>query len=155
IVLSSNRVYGSAMRLPMRYPALTRYYHTLFNGELGFDLVADIGSYPTLFGIPIRDQGAEEAFSVYDHPRVLVFHKSRRFSAANTAKLLTANIAWGEVYKLPTVKVRQLPTALRLTDAQWPAYRQAGTWAQLFNPASLANRVPWLIWLAVIELLGL
>ncbi|MEP7190956.1 MAG: glycosyltransferase family 39 protein, partial [Roseiflexaceae bacterium] len=32
IVLSSNRVYDSATRLPMRYPALTRYYHYLFSG---------------------------------------------------------------------------------------------------------------------------
>src|SRR5262249_51002846 len=38
IILSSNRVYDSINRLPMRFPALIRYYHYLFSGELGFEL---------------------------------------------------------------------------------------------------------------------
>jgi len=37
ITLTSNRVYDSTSRLRMRYPALMRYYHYLFNGELGFE----------------------------------------------------------------------------------------------------------------------
>ena len=48
-----------------------------------------------------------------------------------------------------------MPTALRLTDSQWPAYRAAGSWAALFNPARLANQVPWLVWLLALELIGL
>ncbi|GAB4152116.1 MAG: DUF2298 domain-containing protein [Roseiflexaceae bacterium] len=154
VILSSNRVYGSALRLPMRYPALTRYYATLFNGQLGFDLVADIHSYPTLFGIEIPDQGAEEAFSVYDHPRVLIFKKSERFNRAEATRLLTAGIAWGEVYKLPTVKVRKVPTALRLTDQDWPIYRTAGTWIERFNQSSITNQVPWLFWLLALQIIG-
>ena len=155
IVLSSNRVYGSATRLPMRYPALTRYYHSLFDGELGFVQVADISSYPTLFGIAIPDQGAEEAFSVYDHPRVLIFKKTSAYSRANAERLITGEIAWTEVYKLPTLRGGQVPTALRLTDTQWPSYRDAGSFAALFNPAGLSNRLPWLFWLLALELLGL
>jgi YYY domain-containing protein len=155
IILSSNRVYGSATRLPMRYPALTRYYHYLFDGELGFQQVADITSYPTLFGISIPDQGAEEAFSVYDHPRVLIFKKTDAYSRANAERLIAGNMAWDEVYKLPTPRGSRVPTALRLTDAQWPSFRDAGTWAALFDPASLASQLPWLFWLLAIELLGL
>src|SRR5439155_20694040 len=88
IILSSNRVYGSATRLPMRYPALTRYYHYLFSGELGFTQVADITSYPRLFGIEIPDQGAEEAFSVYDHPRVLIFKKTSGYARSRAEALI-------------------------------------------------------------------
>ena len=155
VILTSNRVYGSATRLPMRYPALTRYYHYLFSGELGFEQVADITSYPSLFGIPIPDQGAEEAFTVYDHPRVLIFKKNAAYSRANTERLIAGDIAWDEVYKLPTMRASRVPTALRLTEDQWPGYREAGTWAALFNPASLSNQVPVLIWLLVLELIGL
>jgi len=154
IILSSNRVYGSATRLPMRYPALTRYYHYLFSGELGFEQVADITSYPSLFGISIPDQGAEEAWSVYDHPRVLIFKKTSAYSRARTTQLLVGDIAWDEVYPLPTALVSRVPTALRLTDRQWPIYRAAGTWAALFD-SRLANQMPWLTWLLVLEVLGL
>ncbi len=55
VVLTSDRVYDSTKRIPSRYPALMRYYHTLFDGELGFKLVADEHSYPRLFGIEISD----------------------------------------------------------------------------------------------------
>src|SRR5262249_51565818 len=48
-----------------------------------------------------------------------------------------------------------IPTALRLMQDQWPSYREAGTWAALFNPAGLASQVPWLFWLLALELLGL
>jgi len=155
IILSSNRVYGSATRLPMRYPALTRYYHYLFSGELGFEQVADITSYPTLFGITIPDQGAEEAFTVYDHPRVLIFKKTSAYSRARAAQLIAGDIAWDEVYQLPTALVGRVPTALRLTDSQWPAYRAAGTWTALFDPPRLVNQAPWLAWLLALELIGL
>jgi YYY domain-containing protein len=155
IILSSNRVYGSATRLPMRYPALTRYYHYLFSGELGFEQVADITSYPSLFGITIPDQAAEEAWSVYDHPRVLIFQKTSAYSRARAAQLITSEIAWDEIYPLPTALVSRVPTALRLTDSQWPAYRVAGTWAALFDPSPLVNQMPWLAWLLVLELIGL
>ncbi|HET9221636.1 MAG TPA: DUF2298 domain-containing protein, partial [Roseiflexaceae bacterium] len=155
IILSSNRIYDSTSRLPMRFPALMRYYHYLFSGELGFELVADIHSYPTLFGIPIPDQGAEEAFSVYDHPRVLIFKKTEAYTRERAEQLITGDIAWGEVYKLPVVRVGRVPTALRLTQDQWPAYRDAGTWRQLFNSASWTNQLPWLFWLLALELLGL
>ena len=155
VILTSNRVYGSATRLPMRYPALTRYYHYLFSGELGFAQVADITSYPALFGIAIPDQSAEEAFTVYDHPRVLIFKKNAAYSRANTERLIAGDVAWDEVYKLPTIRASKVPTALRLTEAQWPGYRAAGTWAALFNPASLSNQVPVLAWLLALELIGL
>ena len=55
IILSSNRLYGSIPRLPTRYPMTVRYYKALFDGSLGFKKVADIHSYPSLFGLEIPD----------------------------------------------------------------------------------------------------
>jgi hypothetical protein len=37
LIFSSNRVYDSATRLPARYPALTRYYYHLFEGDLALN----------------------------------------------------------------------------------------------------------------------
>ena len=155
LMLASNRVYDSATRLPMRYPALTRYYHYLFNGELGFELVAEFHSYPGLFGISFPDQGAEEAFSVYDHPRVLIFKRTASFSRAKAEQLLTSDVAFGEVYKIPTVQIKKVPTALHLTDMQWQRYRDGGTWTALFNPQGVASRLPGLFWLLMLELLSM
>ncbi len=156
LIFSSNRVYDSATRLPARYPALSRYYYHLFEGNLGFELVADIHSFPKLFGIPIPTPIlAEEAFSVYDHPRVLIFRKTPEYSRARAEQLILGDVAWGEVYKITTLRVNKAPTALRLTQDQWPLYRAAGDWTTLFNPSSLANAVPWLFWLLALEALGL
>ncbi|MCG8348452.1 MAG: DUF2298 domain-containing protein, partial [Chloroflexales bacterium] len=155
ITLTSNRVYDSATRLPMRYPALMRYYHYLFTGELGFELVAEITSYPKLFGIPIPDQVAEEAFSVYDHPRVLIFEKTAAFSRERAEELITGDVNWSEVYKSPVGVADRAPTALRLTESVWPTYSAGGTWSALFNPQGLATRFAPLTWLVVLYSIAL
>ena len=105
IFLTSNRLYGSIPRQPLRYPLTTEYYRLLFTGQLGFDLVAEFTSYPTLGPFEFPDQEttqalglwpdptrlsrpgvipvyfppAEEVFSVYDHPRVLIYKKRADF----------------------------------------------------------------------------
>jgi YYY domain-containing protein len=156
LIFSSNRVYDSATRMAMRYPVLSRYYNALFTGQLGFRLVADIHSYPRLFGVEIPTPLlAEEAFSVYDHPRVLIFQKTPEYSRARAEQLITEDVAWNEIYKLPTLRTNKVPTALRLTDTQWPLFRYAGTWTQVFDSAALVRLLPWLFWLLALELIGL
>ncbi|HEU4324747.1 MAG TPA: DUF2298 domain-containing protein [Roseiflexaceae bacterium] len=156
LIFSSNRVYDSATRMPARYPALTRYYYTLFSGSLGFKLVADIHSYPRLFGVEIPTSiWAEEAFSVYDHPRVLIFQKTPDYSRERAERLITGGVVWEEVYKVSSLRASKAPTALRMTDEQWSLVQGSGTWTQLFNPQSLPNALPWLFWLLALEVLGL
>jgi len=73
--VSSQRASGTVGRLPDRYPLMARYYDDLFAGRLGFERVASFSSVPRLFGVELDDGGAEEAFSVYDHPPVSIFRR--------------------------------------------------------------------------------
>ncbi len=81
-VLSSNRAFGSIPTAPHQYPVMGQFYEKLLNGELNYEIVAEINSYPSLeyLGIPltIPDYMAEEAFSVYDHPRVIILKNKDR-----------------------------------------------------------------------------
>ncbi len=154
IALTSNRVYASTARLRMRYPALMNYYGSLFNGDLGFKLVAEVTSYPNILGVQIPDQGAEEAFTVYDHPRVLIFQKTPSYTRKHAEDLITAHVNWDEVYKSPLIVANLNPTALRLTASQWPRYTAGGTWTSLYPGGLIAALAP-LSWVLVLELLGL
>ncbi len=138
----------------MRYPALMNYYSSLFDGSLGFTLAAEVTSYPNVLGVQIPDQGAEEAFSVYDHPRVLIFKKTPAYSRQRAEELITQPVIWGEVYKSPVNIADRNPTALRLTAGQWTRYTAGGTWQSLYPGGALAALAP-LSWVLVLELLGL
>lgn len=85
IILSSNRLYvplqklTNCKELPIGkcYPMTADYYHKLFSGTRGFQKVAEFSSYPTLpfLNKEIVDDAADESFTVYDHPRVLIFKR--------------------------------------------------------------------------------
>ena len=154
VTLTSNRVYDSTSRLRMRYPALMRYYNGLFTGELGFRLAAEVTSYPSILGVAIPDQAAEEAFHVYDHPRVLIFEKTPAYSRERAEAVITEGVLWGEVYKSPVRIADRNQTALRLTEGQWALYAAAGTPTALLG-GGWARALAPLAWLAALQLLGL
>lgn len=90
IAVTSNRVYATVTRVPQVFPMSLTYYRALFEARLGFDWVADFSSYPALGPFDIPDDRAEETFTVYDHPRVLLFRKNASFSAERARKILLA-----------------------------------------------------------------
>ena len=85
IIVASNRLYTPLMRLtdcktlpPDRcYTKTAQYYQDLFSGRLGYKKVAEFTNYPTVpfTAITIDDQNADESFTVYDHPKVIIFKK--------------------------------------------------------------------------------
>lgn len=85
IIIASNRLYTPLQKLtdcanlpPGKcYTQTDEYYKKLFSGNLGFKKVAEFTDYPTvpLLNIPIDDQSADESFTVYDHPKVMIFKK--------------------------------------------------------------------------------
>ena len=80
LVLATNRLYRSIPRLTRRYPMTIRYYDLLFSGELGFELVASFTSYPQIGPLVWNDDASDESFTVYDHPKPLIFKKVRQLS---------------------------------------------------------------------------
>ena len=79
-VISSNRSYGPLSRLGFLFPISARFYEMLFGNVSGYRLKKEFLSYPSLGPVIIPDDDAEEAFTVYDHPRVFIFEKTGSFS---------------------------------------------------------------------------
>lgn len=74
LILSSNRLWGSISKVPEKYPVASKFYKDLFAGELSFEMIKKFSSYP---GFIVNDSWSEEAFTVYDHPEVMIFKKRR------------------------------------------------------------------------------
>ncbi|NTU75519.1 MAG: phospholipid carrier-dependent glycosyltransferase, partial [Anaerolineaceae bacterium] len=101
IYISSGRQWGTTVRVPERYPLTTEYYRNLlgcpidqdivdcyrvaevgtYQGKLGFELVKVFQSDPNLGSLRVNTQFAEEAFTVYDHPKVMLFKKTDTYTS--------------------------------------------------------------------------
>ncbi|HPZ07303.1 MAG TPA: DUF2298 domain-containing protein [Candidatus Eremiobacteraeota bacterium] len=154
IILSSNRACDSIPRLPMRYPMTIKYYNSLFDGSLGFKKIAEFTSYPEIFGLKFPDDNAEEAFSVYDHPKVRIFKKTP-FYNHEKALLILGNTNWDEIVLFTPKMATKAPTALFFSSTLWEKYKKEGTWSEIFKRSSIVNKIPVLIWVIVLEILGL
>jgi len=85
IIIASNRLYTPLMKLVdcpklptgRCYLQTAEYYKKLFDGSLGFGKVAEFNIQPTLslfsYHISLDDSGADESFTVYDHPKIMIF----------------------------------------------------------------------------------
>jgi len=170
IVFYSNRLYGAIPRLPDRYPMAADYYKKLFGGELGYSLIAHRSSYPTLLGVRIEDDTfarpglpapfltsdqpsialslghADESFTVYDHPLVMLFKKDETFSQERTRDVLASS--------LPSALPKQAGL-LFSSQEEYIRHRFQGTGSDLFPLDSVGNRFPLLSLLVTVELLSL
>ncbi len=114
LILASNRLYGVIPRLAHRFPEGAAYYRLLFSGRLGWELVHWSGRYPTLDGLVLADDttgrpglplpeamkgwqpgavtlvlgSADESYTVYDHPLVLIFENRAQLSAGEMEALI-------------------------------------------------------------------
>ncbi|HEY1390484.1 MAG TPA: DUF2298 domain-containing protein [Ktedonobacterales bacterium] len=151
VVISSQRLVKSIPKLPDRYPMTTRYYDLLFAGKLGFKLAAHFENHPNLLGITLDDSGADESFSVYDHPPVWIF---TREGTGLTQAQLTQELTSGVV--LPAASHRSgSQKSLLLSSQDAAADSQSQPLGVQFPANSLANSIPLLWWLLIVELLGI
>ena len=88
VALATNRLYRSIPNLPERYPMSTKYYDLLFAEKLGFEKAAEFETPPRLGPLVFHDQAADESFTVYDHPKPIIFRKVRDLSDEEWEALL-------------------------------------------------------------------
>lgn len=80
-ILSSNRGWGSITTVPEKYPRMNKFYENLLAGKTQYKKIAEFASYPKLClfkvgCLTLNDSLADESFTVYDHPKVLIFKKN-------------------------------------------------------------------------------
>ena len=170
LTLYSNRLYGTVPRLEDRYPVSREYYRLLFEGHLGYQLEAHFTSYPSLFGVALVDDTfrrprlptpagiasadlyaaeielgyADESFTVYDHPKVLIFRNVSRMDAGAISDLILS-AAEGFPENRPIPPSAEHPTEgrrLMLTPSQLEAQRAGGTWSDIVDSDGWPGRMP-------------
>jgi len=179
IAMSSQRVVWSVVRIPERWPMTIAYYEKLFSGELGFDLVGVFHSLPNLgpliisdisaelaWGRPpvigpyVSELGADEAFSVYDHPPVWIFRKNPERYNHEAVRAFLYSFDPAQVIKTPAREVGRRSTTQLMLDEQARQRNEAGgTWSEMFSWESLLVQFEPLAmavwWLTVLILGGL
>ncbi len=177
IIITSNRQWGTLPRIPERFPLTSTYYRNLlgcpedktiewcyrvakpgtFQGKLGFDLIKISQSNPHLGPLSLNDQFAEEAFTVYDHPKVLIFRKTPQYSSLQVNQILSS-VDLTRVIHVTPKRASARPLDLMLPPDRLAEQRAGGTWAELFNVNALHNRFEFLgiiVWYVFIASLGL
>ncbi|MCJ7694776.1 MAG: DUF2298 domain-containing protein [Anaerolineaceae bacterium] len=187
IFISSNRQWGTTTRVPERYPLTSAYYRNLlgcpeeksiiwcynvakpgmYAGQLGFDLVAVFESYPNLGNWDFNSQFAEEAFTVYDAPKVLIFQKTSEYDPlvvheilqdVDLSQVVNITAKQADNYQPPTLDGNPSPkTTLLLPEDDLLTQRENGTWSELFDRNAVINTNPVLAVIALylfITLLG-
>ncbi len=168
LVFYSHRPYVSVASDPQRFPLSGEYYSRLFAGDLGYVLEREFTSGPGLAGVEISDDPfdrtpfthptpeiegdtswltlnwgyADDNVVGYDHPATLVFRNQDKLPPEAIIGILVQGAG-------------KPPDNLKFSEEEWQKQRAGGTWSDLFSRESLANQVPVLAWLLVVELIYL
>ncbi|MEO7019796.1 MAG: DUF2298 domain-containing protein, partial [Ktedonobacteraceae bacterium] len=153
ITMPTDRLDKSIPRLPDRYPLTINYYNLLNSGQLGFHLAATFANHPNLLGITLDDSGADESYSVFDHPTARIFVRDNPFPFQN-ADQLAIKLMQGVL--LPPLNPQQTSTqkSLLLSPQQIADDQNSPPFAQQFPAQSLANQWPVFFWWFALILLG-
>jgi YYY domain-containing protein len=92
IVFQTKRLYGALTRAPEVFGLSVNYFYQLFGGDLGYTLIKEFASRPSLFGFEFPDELADESLTVYDHPKVLIFQNTGRLDAATIFDKITKGL---------------------------------------------------------------
>ncbi|MDX9755581.1 MAG: phospholipid carrier-dependent glycosyltransferase, partial [bacterium] len=98
IVLQSKRGYGTTLRNPDYYPIANQFLKAFFAEQLGFRIAKVIDNPPQFLGWEFRTDLEDETARIYDHPKVIIFEKTQKFSVEQLQQLILSPPAWvGEI----------------------------------------------------------
>ena len=80
IVFPTARISDSIPRVPDEYPYTSALLQLLWAEKLGFSFEKSVKDRPSFLGVTFNDDLADESFSVYDHPKVVIFKNQERLS---------------------------------------------------------------------------
>lgn len=176
IFMTSGRQWGTLPRVPERFPMTSTFYRELlgcpeekdvvwcyrvaetgmFNGNLGFELVTTFESNPNLGSLEFNSQFAEEAFTVYDAPKVMIFKKTQAYRHEQVAEVLS-NVDLSTILKVTPGGAGKSKGTLMLPSDRLAVQQAGGTWSDLFDWNSVINSHPIVTifsWYLFISLLG-
>jgi YYY domain-containing protein len=153
ITMASDRLDKSIPRLPARYPLTIHYYQLLFSGQLGFHLAAKFEVHPNLAGITLNDSGADESYSVFDHPTVKIFVRDNPYPY--TSRQLLAKLLDGVQLPVPGTTLGGTQHSLLLSAQQIDDDQQSPSFGSQFPQNSPSNTYPVFFWWLALTLLGL
>lgn len=93
ITMPTDRLDKSIPRSPERYPLTINYYRLLESGQLGFRLAATFEVHPSFLGITLDDSGADESYTVFDHPTARIFVRESPFPFENANQIAARLLA--------------------------------------------------------------
>jgi hypothetical protein len=102
----------------------------------------------------LPDQGAEEAWHVYDHNRVQIWRRTDAYSREKAERLILGDVRWEEIRQLRPIDAAGWTGDLKLDVAERAIYEESGTWSRIFDRASIQNRFPVLTWALFVQVLG-
>ncbi|MFQ5872466.1 MAG: DUF2298 domain-containing protein, partial [Dehalococcoidia bacterium] len=184
LVLFSNRLYSTIPRMPDRYPMSSRYYQLLFDGDLGFEVEYVGQAYPNFLGVSFVNDTfvrpgltpspefasikptplalnlghADDSYLNYEHPMTILFKKVRYLSEEELSALLEEEPQTrrrGGVLASPLLEGGEESDGALLSEEGARRQQEGGTFSDLFDRDSIANRFPTLTWLLAVELIAL
>ncbi len=169
LVLYSKRLYATVPRLPDRYPASEAYYTRLFDGSLGYELVHVSESVPGALGVTYDEDTfgrteigppdgysptrgalatvsfgwADESFTVYDHPKTLIFQNVERLPMMEIFERVWAR------------PVSSRTPGLLLSEDDAAVQAAGGTYSDIVQLSEGSGGYSWIVWLLAAEVIGL
>jgi YYY domain-containing protein len=140
LVLQTKRIYGAVTRAPAKFPLTNNFFRELFAGDLGFTLVRDVASRPSLLGVQLPTALADESFSVYDHPKAVIFR--------NTGHLGPGLVSDKILHGLPSRPLSRTDLLLARAGTPSPEGARATMWVR-------SSPVATFLCVLLAELLGL
>lgn len=175
IFFTSSRQWGSLTQALEKYPLSNYFYKELigcdrsniqkcyqtakedtYTGRMGFDLLKIFQSEPEILDLEINTQSAEEAFTVYDHPKVFIFRKAESFDYAFLVDSILSVDTAKALDQSPR-EIEKRPGLLELPEERQIAQKNAATWSDLFDFQSLINQnqfVTIVVWYLSISFIG-